>query len=65
MSTAKEAPSEEQLVQDLETMARIEVDGTTLRPLFRRALERSRAKLDNGLPCSTKEREILARIATL
>lgn len=59
-----EAP-EEQIEQDRTHLARIQVDDAALRPLYRRALERSRAKLQSGLPCSTKEREILGRIASL
>ncbi len=60
-----EAPSEELIEQDLACLARIEVDHAGLRPLYRRALERSRAKLMSGLPCSAKEREILNRIASV
>ena len=60
-----EAPSEEQIEQDLACLARVTVDHATLRPLYRRALERSQAKLQSGLTCSTKEREILNRIASL
>lgn len=60
-----EAPEGEQIEQDLAFLARIEVDAARLRPLYRRALERSQEKLAAGLPCSTKEREILTRIASV
>ena len=60
-----EAPSEEEIEQDRMRLARIKVESGCLRPLFRRAMERSRAKVQSGLPCSTMEREILNRIASL
>jgi hypothetical protein len=60
-----EASSDEWTEQDLACLARIDQDAAGLRPLYRRALERSRAKLQSGLSCSSKEREILARIASL
>lgn len=61
-----EAPSEEQrIAQDLASLARVTAEADKLRPLYRRALERSRAKLQAGRPCSSKEREILDRIVSL
>ena len=60
-----EDPSEEQIEQDLACLARAEGNSAALRPLYRRALERSQAKLQSGQTCSTKEREILQRIASL
>ena len=59
-----EAPSEENLEQDLACLARITVDDASLRPLYRRALQRSREKLQAGMACTSKEREILHRIAS-